>query len=265
MNKNIKLPLDIKLMNYLVTGMIVMFLGMATIYFAKNLKTEFADLRGIVITGDSKYQNTSNIREAILPSLSGGILDINLGFVKSAFENLPWVRSATVKRIYPNRINVSLTEHLVIGVWGDFDDRKLVNVHGELFDVGSDELEEISRLPKFVGNNSQSILIVNMYQKLKDMFTSMNTHISKIQLSPRGNWSIFLANGTHLELGRGNVDQIFQNTKLALHAAVKVAEKYEKNVKDIKYVDLRYPSGYAIQVSGVSLIESSNTNKTNDK
>ncbi|MBK6368064.1 MAG: cell division protein FtsQ/DivIB [Polaromonas sp.] len=266
MNENIKLPLDIKLINGLSAGMIVLIIVLALIFLAKNLKTDIADLRGIVITGDSKYQNPSNIRDAILPNISGGIIDVNLVVVKSVFENLPWVRSATVKKVYPNRINVSLTEHLAVGVWGDSDEWKMVNAQGEIFEVGSDELEEFVRYPKFVGSDSQSVQIVNMYQKLKIMFSPMNTQISKIQLSPRGNWSILLDNGTHLELGRGSVEQIFENSKSALQTSVKIVEKYGKRVEDIKYLDLRYQDGYAIQMSGVSLIESPSSKHTiNDK
>lgn len=266
MSENIKLPLDIKLMNGLSAGMMVLIIILLLMQFAKTIKTDVADLHGIVITGDSKYQNISNIRDAILPSLAGGVVDINLRVVKSIFESLPLVRSATVKRVYPNRINVNLTEHIAVGVWGDSDDGKMVNVYGEIFDVGADELAEFSSYPKFNGSDSQTLSIVSMHQKLKTLFPLMNTHISKIQLSPRGNWSIFLANGTQLELGRGNVEQIFENLKLALHTALKVAEKYGKNVQDIKYLDLRYRGGYAIQMSGVSLIELPNTKDLiNDK
>lgn len=266
MNENIKLPLDIKLMNGLSAGMIVLIIIFSLIYLAKNLKSDIADVRGIVITGDSKYQNPSNIRDAILPNLSGGIFDVNLVVVKSVFENLPWVRNASVKKVYPNRINVNLTEHSALGVWGDSDDGKMVNTHGEIFEVGSDDLEEITKYPQFIGSESQSVLIVNMYQKLKNIFSPLNTQISKIQLSLRGNWSIFLDNGTHLELGRGNIEQIFENSKLALQTSIRVAEKYGKRVQDIKYLDLRYQGGYAIQMSGVSLIESPSSKSTiNDK
>ena len=39
MNENIKLPLDIKLINGLSAGMIVLIIVLALIFLAKNLKT----------------------------------------------------------------------------------------------------------------------------------------------------------------------------------------------------------------------------------
>ncbi len=266
MSEKIEFPMEIKLMNSLSMGMIVSIIILALIYFAKDLNSDVAGLHRIEITGDSKYQNISNIRDALLPNLASNIIDVNLRVVKSTFENLPWVKSASVKRVYPNRIIVNLTEHTPIGIWGDLDHRKMVNIDGEIFDIGSDELNEYGDYPKLVGNDSESVLIVSMYKKLGNIFSPMNTQISKIELSPRGNWSVSLVNGAHLELGRGNVEQIFEKSKLALHVSAKVAVKYGKNVQDFKYVDLRYQDGYAIKMSGVSLIEAPITkNTTNDK
>ena len=55
MKENIKLPLDIKLMNGLSAGMIVLIIILTLIYLAKNLKSDIADMRGIVITGEKCF------------------------------------------------------------------------------------------------------------------------------------------------------------------------------------------------------------------
>ena len=260
--ENVRTPLQVKLMYGLSHVMIGVIVVLALILFTKNFKADVFDLSGIVVTGDSKYQAVNNIREEILPDLAGNAVDINLKEVKTAFENLPWVKTATVKRVYPSRISVDLKEYTAIGVWGAHEDLKMINVHGEIFDVGAEWFDAFKKYPKLVGKDEESVTVVNMYQKLKNMFLPMNAAISEIKLSPRGNWSVSLTNGTHLELGRGNEDQILAYTKIAIQTAQKVAEKYSKNLQDIKYFDLRYQGGYAVQMSGVSLIESSGLKNT---
>jgi cell division protein FtsQ len=47
------------------------------------------------------------------------IFTANLDAVRAAFESVPWVRKASVQREWPNKLRVTLEEHVVLGTWGD--------------------------------------------------------------------------------------------------------------------------------------------------
>ncbi|MGS0754880.1 cell division protein FtsQ/DivIB [Roseateles sp. GG27B] len=48
------------------------------------------------------------MRANALPSLSGTFLSMSLFAGQKAFEAVPWVRNATVQRVWPNRLRVKL-------------------------------------------------------------------------------------------------------------------------------------------------------------
>ena len=59
---------------------------------------------------------------------------------------MPWVRHASVRRVWPNALAVTLEEYKPLGTWGS---DQLVSVDGELFTANQGELEE--DLPAFDG------------------------------------------------------------------------------------------------------------------
>jgi len=58
-------------------------------------------------------------RAAISGHLTGNYFTIRLDRARQAFETLPWVAQASVRRIWPNRLRVTLTEHRALGQWSD--------------------------------------------------------------------------------------------------------------------------------------------------
>ena len=71
--------------------------------------------------------------------LEGNFFTVGLDRVREHFEQVPWVRRAEVRRIWPNRLFVALEEHQVLARWKD-DSGRFVNTHGELFSVNPAEV-----------------------------------------------------------------------------------------------------------------------------
>jgi len=49
--------------------------------------------------------------------IKGNFFSINLQRARAAFESVPWVRRATVRRVWPDRLAVSLEEHRAAALW----------------------------------------------------------------------------------------------------------------------------------------------------
>jgi len=77
-------------------------------------------------------------REAVLQQFArdGGhsVLRIPLAARRAALEEIPWIESATVQRILPNRIRVELTERTPIAFFRSGTELALVDVHGVILD-----------------------------------------------------------------------------------------------------------------------------------
>lgn len=82
-------------------------------------------------------------REAVLQQFihdrNRSVLRISLNSRRSQLEQLPWVESATVQRILPNRIRVELTERTPIAFARNGNELGLIDAHGVLLDRPREE------------------------------------------------------------------------------------------------------------------------------
>src|SRR5690349_12843 len=87
-------------------------------------------LKTIRVDGTAETQlrrvNALTIRSTALPRIRGNFFTANLDTVRAAFESVPWVRKATVRREWPNTLLVTIEEHEPLGTWGE--DGRLVSV-----------------------------------------------------------------------------------------------------------------------------------------
>mgnify|MGYP000960464365 FL=1 len=104
-------PMDVKLMNATTT---VPFLGalvlglVALVQWAAR-QPVFA-IRGISVVGDVVHNNDVTLRANLGGKIKGTFFTVDLNATKAAFEAVPWVRKAVVRREFPNRLRVVLQE-----------------------------------------------------------------------------------------------------------------------------------------------------------
>lgn len=192
--------------------------------------------------------STSTVRSTALPRIKGNFFTANLDGVRAAFEAVPWVRKATVRREWPNRLIVTLEEHVPLGTWGQ--DGRLLSVKGDVFVANLAEAEEDGDLPEFAGPEGSEKEVVARYQEFQAWFAPANLSPDSVQLSGRYAWTVRLNNGMTVELGREQTKTTLQervNRLLAVYPQL-VARLQDR----IENVDLRYPNGMALRASGMA-------------
>ncbi len=112
-------PLDVKLMNWTAT---VLFVGCAAAVLVAagswaRHHPMFAIGR-IVVQGELVHNNAVTLRANVGPHLVGNFFTMDLAAVREAFEQVPWVRRAMVRREFPNSLRVELQEHDAFAYWG---------------------------------------------------------------------------------------------------------------------------------------------------
>ncbi|MDE2365374.1 MAG: cell division protein FtsQ/DivIB [Betaproteobacteria bacterium] len=181
--------------------------------------------------GGLKHVTREQIEDAVRSRITGNFFTVDLEAARSAFGKLPWVRAATVRRIWPQNLEVMLEEHVALAYWGS---AALVDTHGEVFNAASD-----AQLPLFEGPEESSGDMVRQYRAFSRLLRPLNQKIDYMKLSPRRAWQVRLENGTVLELGREQMEVRLQRYVLAHARGV-----MERNPQP-GYVDLRYPNGFA--------------------
>jgi cell division protein FtsQ len=194
------------------------------------------------------HVNPLTIKSTALPRLRGNFFTANLDAVRQAFELVPWVHRASVRREWPNRLVVELEEYQPLGTWGD--EGRLVSVSGDVFTANLAEAEESGELPQFDGPAGSEKEVINRFNDLRDWFAPVHLAPDTVQLSSRYAWSVKLNNGMQLELGR---ERDKTTLKERVDRLISVYPQLIARLQDrIDNVDLRYPNGMALRASGVS-------------
>jgi len=195
-----------------------------------------------------KHINQRLIRTQILSKLSGNFFSVRLNETRKVFESLPWVRAASVRRVWPNRLSVMIEEYEPIGSWESADGTKLMDRHGEVFTVNMAEADSHKNLLEFSGPQNSNPEVIEMYELLNEWFTPLNAKVIALYLSPRYSWTTKLDNGMTFELGRDLDPKDRSQIKARLDRFFTYWPQIkEKIANKIDYVDLRYSNGFAIR------------------
>jgi len=114
---------------------LVALLGAALLWLAQRPRFEF---HRIEIVGELRHVGRAAVRAAIAGHLQGNFFTMRLTRARAAFEAIPWVASASVRRVWPDELVVTLVERRAIGIWSD---GRVVSDAGQLFDVNPAEAE----------------------------------------------------------------------------------------------------------------------------
>jgi cell division protein FtsQ len=197
-----------------------------------------------------KHVNQALVKAQVLNQLNGNFFSIRLDQARKAFEELPWIRSASIRRVWPNGLSVTLEEQQPIGIWNTTDGVKLLNTHGELFTVNLAEADIEKGLVEFSGPTNSNKEAVELYQQLNEWFTPLNTKVVSLVLSSRYSWTTRFDNGMTFELGRDldqkDRSQIKNRVDRFFRLWPQVSEKLSNKVD---YIDLRYANGFAVRTS----------------
>lgn len=252
MNSAVATPLDVKLMNLTATVLFVVALvlvGLATARWAARLS--LFDIKGIVVSGDVSHNNAVTLRANVAPRMSGTFFSVDLPRVRAAFEAVPWVRQATVRREFPNHLHVVLQEHQAVAYWGSEGALSLINNFGEVFEANVGEVEQ-DTLPRLNGPQGQGIEVLAMYRTIEPLFAQMDMPVDELELSTGGSWRVQLDTGASIELGRGGMADVTARVRRFLQTLTQVTSRYGRHANAVESADLRHDNGYAIRLQGVS-------------
>lgn len=160
----------------------------------------------------------------------------DLADIKALLEQRPWVESAAVKRVWPGRLVIDIREKKPLAYWSD---GRLVSRSGELFSPPNPEVA--GRLPKLSGPDERVREVITMARKMSEQLYGYGLGFAGLALEARGAWTLTLANGIEVVLGRDKVEQRFERF-------ITVYEnRLASRVDEVSRVDARYTNGIAVQ------------------
>lgn len=202
------------------------------------LRSALFPVREITVRGALLHTSREPIERAARSGVSANFFATDLAALRAALEQLPWVRRANVRRVWPDRIEATLEEHVALARWGD---RGLVNTYGEHFAATSD-----AALPMFAGPPGTEGEVTRRYRQFSALLAPLGEAPERVILTPRFAWQLRLTRGLNLELGRDSAREPIEQRLARFVAAY--PRTLARVQRQHEYVDLRYPNGFALRV-----------------
>lgn len=194
-----------------------------------------------------KHVSEPIMSAGLLSRVQGNFFTANLTAIRSDIETQPWVRSASIRREWPDKLIVAVEEHEPLGLWGD--DGRFISNKGELFDVNSAEAEEDGPLVSLSGPLNTEKDVLAHFLLFNQWLSPLKNPLHSVTLSNNFGWSIALDNGTVVQFGR---DESHDGMHNELHEKVKTLIKvYPRIVAGlnggINSIDMRYQNGLSVK------------------
>lgn len=232
------------LMNLLADVLTVLAVaGLAWAALAALQRLPVFPLREVVLTAPPQRVSMEQIAHAARSTVGGNFFTVDLEAARASFAKLPWVRTASVRRLWPEGLSLTLEEHEAAARWRPpgSHDGGLVNVQGEVF--AADLPDDATALPRLSGPEGSAAELLARHAEFNGVLAAIGRRVEAVALSPRRAWQLRLDDGATIELGR---DQ--ERHPLALRLA-RFAAHYE-NVRarlgTVRVVDMRYPNGFVV-------------------
>jgi cell division protein FtsQ len=226
-------PRQLNLAAGILVGIAALAIG--AVLLQQLMRSPLLPVREVRVTNTLERTSQKDVEQALRGRIGGNFFAVEPAEIRAGLQQLPWVRRVTVRRVWPDRIEVGIEEHVALARWGA---DALVNTHGERFSARSGET-----LPMFLAPAGHEAEVARRYASFAALVQPIGG-LERVVLTPRLAWQLRLANGLHIMLGRdADAAEARLRRFVAVHelALKTIQQKHE-------YVDLRYPNGFALRV-----------------
>jgi cell division protein FtsQ len=202
------------------------------------------DLRHIEVSaadGGLRHVGAGAVRAAITGRLDGNFLTLDLEQARRAFESVPWVASVSLRRAWPRRLVVTVTEHRAVAVW---DDGRLLSDRGRLFVANVAEAELDGPLPQVEAPPRFAAEAARRLPQFAAQLASLGVALEAVEVSERASWTLRAGSGLVLVLGRDEPAGLLDE-RLALIVASYPTVTAQVGAEPTR-IDARYPQGFAV-------------------
>lgn len=195
------------------------------------------------LTHKTRFTTNADIRETLAKNTSfKGYFGQDIQEVKAKLLEMPWIRDVVVRKLYPDRLSMTLIEHNPVAIWNK---NAFLSDQGVVFSLPDGRIEK-NGLPFLYGPDSEGKAVLDAWNRIKADLKARNLDLTSVAVDKRGSWTIRLSNNVELRLGRGEwtpkIDRF-----VTIFPDIIVPEGQR-----LSYVDLRYEHGAAVGFSPVN-------------
>lgn len=165
------------------------------------------------------------------------MLYVDVDEARARIEALPWVKSAEVRRVWPDRIVVCIIERTPVAVWQKDGAKTVIDIDGH--PIAGEDPARFASLPLVVGPGAETAVA----SLLKLVATQPNLK-SRVKIAVRvgeRRWNLQLDNAVEVRLPE-------EGAEAALAELVRLEREQNILARDITAIDLRYPDRFIVKL-----------------
>lgn len=193
-------------------------------------------IMAIDVTGTLVGESRTDLERKAGDWIGRSFFATDLSDIKTELEQRPWVESAAVRRVWPDRLEIEIREKKPLAYWNS---DRLVSRSGELFAPPNPEIA--GRLPRLAGPDERVKDVIRQARTMSETLSARGLGFAGLTLEQRGAWTLTLANGIEVVLGRDQVEERFE----------RFITVYENRLisreDEVSQVDARYTNGVAVK------------------
>lgn len=193
--------------------------------------------RALRVEGTFEHVTAPQLTAVVAPYAADGFFKADVRAIKQALEDLPWVYQASVRRVWPDVLHVTVTEESAVARW---QEEGLVNREGRVFYPPERDVR-LQGLPLLQGPPRTSVQVMNAYVRLNEQLAPVGLRIACLSMDARRSWRLALDNGMKLTLGRKDSERQLERFVRFYSGTL------DGRIADVEEVDLRYTSGFAVR------------------
>lgn len=193
-------------------------------------------VRSVRVEGSLQHVQRDELRAMIEPQVQNGLVQVSLEGVRRSLESLPWIKSVTVRRTWPDKLVVFIEEQVAVARWAGGG---LVNPDGQVFKAKAEGA--LAALPQLRGPEQHEQEMVENFRQFKRLLEPLGLQIAEVSMSERRAWVVTLHGGQTLNLGR---QDIFPRLLRFVRVYPRVLARHHEAIEQF---DLRYTNGFAVR------------------
>jgi cell division protein FtsQ len=220
-----------------IMAVALLLTGLGWVYGHKvmSYSTDKLPIKYVRTEGVFQYLGKDELKVTLQPLVMTGFFAADMQTIHKAVAQLPWVESVTVKRVWPDAIDIKVREQVPYVRWGQ---KSLLNERGEEFSPKN--VDQFQFLPLLTGPEQQQKKILEIMKGVQMALADQSMELAEFKVSDRWSWSLKLATGQEILLGRNDPLKKLQRFLKT------VTVLGQQQVDAMAIVDLRYTNGYAV-------------------
>ncbi len=180
------------------------------------------------------------VSKVLEPYIGQNFLSVDLREIQTALEGLAWVKSAVIKRQWPDAVAVEITEQVAVANWSH---DSYINAQGDIFKP-EHAVRSASR-PLLIGPQDASKQdrseMLDYIKRIAQSIEPYGLVADQLVLNERGAWTLGLKSGPMIELGA-------DPDEFRLERSFKTFVSLDDEAKRmVERIDARYTNGVAVR------------------